>query len=46
MQVSRSKVYVLSASTYPPSQVRGDDGRRIHYQQQILTTVRRHALGL
>ena len=46
MQVSTSKVYVLSASTYPPSHVRGDDGRPIHYQQQILTTVRRHAIGL
>ena len=46
MQVSRSRVYVLSASTYPPSRVRGDDGRPLHYQQQILTTVRRRALGL
>jgi hypothetical protein len=46
MQVSRSRVYALSVSTYPPSRVRADDGQPIHYQQQVLTTVRRHALGL
>jgi hypothetical protein len=46
MQVSRRNVYVLSSSTYPPSRVRGDDGRRLHYQQQVLTTVSRHRLGL
>jgi hypothetical protein len=46
MQVSGSRVYALSASTYPPSRVRGDDGRPIHYQQQILSTVWRRALGL
>ena len=46
MQVSASKVYVLSSSTHPPSGVLGDDGRPIHYQQQILTTVPRRWLGL
>jgi hypothetical protein len=46
MQVSRSRVYVLSASTHPPSSVRDDDGHRLHYQQQLLTTVDRDALGL
>jgi hypothetical protein len=46
MQVSRSRVYLLSASTHPRSRVRGDNGRRLHYQQQVLTTVRRSALGL
>ena len=45
MQVSASRVAVLSASTYPPSPVRGDDGRPIHYQQQVLRTVSRKALG-
>jgi hypothetical protein len=37
---------VLSASTHPPSSVRDDDGHRLHYQQQLLTTVDRDALGL
>ncbi|MBV8928239.1 MAG: exo-alpha-sialidase, partial [Mycobacteriaceae bacterium] len=46
MQVSASRVYVLSVSTYPPSSVRADGGGRIHYQQQVLTTVSRRALGI
>jgi hypothetical protein len=46
IQVSGSRVYLLSASTHPRSRVRGDNGRRLHYQQQVLTTVRRSALGL
>ena len=46
MQVSATRVYVLSTSTYPPSSVRADGGGRIHYQQQVLTTVSRRALGI
>jgi hypothetical protein len=46
MQVSRSRVYLLSASTHPRSSVRDDEGRPLHYQQQLLTTVRRSVLGL
>jgi hypothetical protein len=46
MQVSRSRVYLLSTSTHPVSRVRGDDGRRLHYQQQVLTTVPRRQLGV
>ncbi len=46
LQVSARRVYVLSASTHPPSRVRGDDGRPLHYQQQLLTTVERRHLGL
>jgi hypothetical protein len=46
LQVSDHRVYVLSASTHPRSRVRGDDGRRLHYQQQVLTTVDRRRLGL
>jgi hypothetical protein len=46
MQVSARRVYLLSASTHPRSSVRGDGGRRLHYQQQLLTTVGRHRLGL
>ena len=45
LQVSAKRVYVLSSSTYYPSQVRGDDGRRLRYQQQVLTTVSRRARG-
>jgi hypothetical protein len=46
MQVSGRRVYVLSASTHPSSRVRSDDGQRLHYQQQVLTTVDRRRLGL
>jgi hypothetical protein len=46
MQVSISRVYVLSASTHPRSRVLDDAGRPLHYQQQLLTVVRRHALRL
>jgi hypothetical protein len=46
MQVSARRVYALSASTHPRSSVVGDGGRRLHYQQQVLTTVSRHRLGL
>ena len=46
MQVSSRRVYLLSASTHPASRVRGDDGRPLHYQQQVLTTVDRRRLGL
>jgi len=46
LQISASRVYVLSASTHPRSGVRDDEGRPLHYQQQVLTTVRRGALGL
>jgi hypothetical protein len=46
MQVSATRIYVLSASTHPPSRVRGDHGRVIHYQQQLLTTVDRRHAGL
>ena len=46
MQVSRTRIYLLTTSTHPRSRVRGDDGRRLHYQQQLLTTVKRRDLGL
>ena len=46
MQVSRHQVHVLSTSTHPRSRVRDDEGRRLHYQQQVLTTVGRDVLGL
>jgi len=37
---------VLSTSTHYPSGVTADDGRPIYYQQQILHTANRAALGL
>jgi len=46
MQVSARRVYLLSVSTHPRSRVRGDNGRRLHYEQQVLTTVARRNLGL
>ena len=46
MQISQRNVYVLSASTFPPSGVRADGGGQLHYQQQVLTTVQRKHLGL
>jgi hypothetical protein len=44
--VGPRRVHVLSASTHPASRVRGDDGRRLHYQQQVLAEVPRRRLGL
>jgi hypothetical protein len=46
MQVSGRRVYLLSTSTHSASRVRGDHGHRLHYQQQVLTTVDRRDLGL
>jgi hypothetical protein len=46
LQISRTRVSVLSASTSPRSGVRDDLGRPLHYQQQVLTTIRRRAVGL
>lgn len=46
MQVSDSRVYVLSTSTHPRSSVLGDDARALHYQQQALTSVGRRHLRL
>jgi hypothetical protein len=46
LAISRRNVYVLSTSTHYPSGVRADDGRPIYYQQQILHTANRAALGL
>lgn len=46
MAVSQKNVYTMSSSTYYPSTVKGDDGSKIHYQQQLLTTVSRDELGI
>ena len=46
LAISRRNVSVLSTSTHYPSGVTADDGRPIYYQQQILHTANRAALGL
>jgi hypothetical protein len=47
LAVSDGNVYTLSASThYPATKVRSDSGGSIYYQQQVLATVSRSALGI
>jgi hypothetical protein len=46
LAISRGNIYTLAVSTHYPSDVIGDDGSRIHYQQQVLETVSRSALGI
>ncbi|MDX6424743.1 MAG: hypothetical protein QOD52_148 [Gaiellaceae bacterium] len=47
LAISGKNIYALSASThYPAAGVRADDGGPIYYQQQVLATVSRSALGL
>lgn len=45
LAVSARNVYVLFVSTRYPSGVTGDDGGPVYYQQQVLGTVARSALG-
>jgi hypothetical protein len=46
LAISGSNVYGLFVSTHYPSDVAADDGGPIYYQQQILSTVSRAALGI
>jgi hypothetical protein len=47
LAISGGNVYTLSVSTHYPAQgVRADDGGPIYYQQQVLATVARAALGI
>jgi hypothetical protein len=46
LAISDSNVYGLFVSTHYPSGVTADEGGPIYYQQQILSTVSRAALGL
>lgn len=47
LAISGKNIYTLSVSThYPAAGVRADDGAPIYYQQQVLGTVARSALGL
>lgn len=44
--MSRGNVYVLSVSTHYPSTVIADEGGPVYYQQQVLSTLSRTALGI
>jgi hypothetical protein len=46
LAVSTGNIYVLSVSTHYPSSVQADEGGPVYYQQQVLSTVQRSALGL
>jgi hypothetical protein len=46
LAISNSNVYTLGVSTHYPSGVIGDLGGPVYYQQQVLETVSRAALGL
>ena len=46
LAVSAGHIYALSVSTHYPSDVTADGGGRVYYQQQVLATVSRSALGL
>jgi hypothetical protein len=46
LAMSANNVYSLFVSTHYPSKVKGDGGARVLYQQQVLATVTRSALGL
>jgi hypothetical protein len=46
LAISASSVYTLSVSTHYPSSVTADGGGPVYYQQQVLATVSRGALGI
>jgi len=46
LAISDANVYTLSVSTHYPSGVKADGGGRVYYQQQVLGTVSRSALGI
>jgi hypothetical protein len=46
LAVSGRNVYVLAVSTHYPSSVPADEGGPVYYQQQVLSTLSRTALGL
>jgi hypothetical protein len=45
LAISEENVYALFVSTHCPSDVIGDDGGPVYYQQQVLATVARSDLG-
>src|SRR3989441_941281 len=46
LAISATNIYSLFVSTHYPSNVTGDEGGLIYYQQQVLGTVGRAALGI
>jgi hypothetical protein len=46
LAISGGNIYTLSVSTHYPSGVRADDGSTLYYQQQVLGTISRAALGI
>lgn len=46
LAISGANVYALQVSTHYPSDVSADGGGRVYYQQQVLATVSRSALGI
>jgi hypothetical protein len=46
LAISSQNVYTLAVSTHYPSAVTGDGGGPVYYQQQVLGTISRAALGL
>jgi uncharacterized protein (DUF427 family) len=46
LTVSAGNVYVMSVSTHYPSPVIADEGGPVYYQQQVLSTLSRTALGI
>ena len=46
LAVSATNVYALFVSTHYPSNVTADEGGPVYYQQQVLATVPRSAIGL
>jgi hypothetical protein len=46
LAVSAGNVYVLAVSTHYPSAVTADEGGPVYYQQQVLSTLSRAALGI
>ena len=46
LAISEKNVYALFVSTHYPSTVTADGGGPVYYQQQVLSTVDRSAIGL
>jgi hypothetical protein len=46
LAISQTNVYTLAVSTRYPSDVIADDGGPVYYQQQVLQTISRAALGI
>ena len=46
LAISAGNVYGFFVSTHYPSAVIGDQGTPVHYQQQVLATASRAALGI